>query len=65
MTASPWVVIPLLTWTPIEPIFFAAPASPGTGAGPSVQTPVSPLIVCAPTPCSASEPIITRSSPRT
>ena len=38
---------------------------PLAGGGPSVQTPVSPLIVCAPTPCSASEPIITRSSPRT
>src|SRR5262249_3300539 len=42
--ARPCVVMPFLTGPPTEPIFPPAPASPGTGAGPSVHTPVSPSI---------------------
>ncbi len=54
LTASPCVVTPRLTWSPIEPILRVP-----------TQTPVRPSIVLARTPASPSASIIVRSSPRT
>ncbi len=51
LIAKPWVVMPRLTWTPIEPIL-RSPA----------QTPVSPSIGPASIPKPARESIISRSS---